>query len=72
MYNDDGVENALENKNYSFSLFCVKNLFISKVASLKLMLQILRSLLRANETGQCLKTILERLPRPSCLLLLMI
>ena len=24
MYNDNGVKNALENKNYSFSLLCVK------------------------------------------------
>ena len=27
MHNDDGVENALENKIYSFSLFCMKNSF---------------------------------------------
>ena len=27
MHNDDGVENALENKNYSFSLFGTKNAF---------------------------------------------
>ena len=36
MKNDNGVENALENKNYSFSLFCMKNYFVSKDASLKL------------------------------------
>ena len=30
MQNDDGVENVLKNKNYSFCLFCVKNSFVSK------------------------------------------
>ena len=44
MQNEDFVENGLENKNYSFSFFCTKNSFVSKDASLKLMLQILRSL----------------------------
>ena len=32
MQNDDGVKNALENKYYSFSLFCMKNSFLSKDA----------------------------------------
>ena len=27
MQNDDGVENVLEKINYSFSLFCMKNVF---------------------------------------------
>ena len=30
MQNDDGVDNALENKNHSFSLFCMENSFVSK------------------------------------------
>ena len=25
---DDGAENAMENKNYSLSLFCIKNYFV--------------------------------------------
>ena len=29
MHNDD-IENALENKNYSFSLFCIKEFFCLK------------------------------------------
>ena len=36
MHNDDGVERALENNNYSFFLFCMKNSFVSKDAPLKL------------------------------------
>ena len=32
---DESVENALENINYSFFLFCMKNSFVSKYAVLK-------------------------------------
>ena len=30
MQNDDGIENALENKNYSFSSFCMNEFFCLK------------------------------------------
>ena len=36
MHDDDGVENALENKNCVFSLSCMKNSFVYKTSSLKL------------------------------------
>ena len=45
MHNEDGVENALENKNYPFSLFCMKNSFVMKDASMKSTSEILRSLI---------------------------
>ena len=35
-WTNDVVENALRNKNYSFSFFCMKNYFVPKDASLKL------------------------------------
>ena len=34
MQNDDGVENALENKNYSFPFVCMKNSFLQRGSSL--------------------------------------
>ena len=49
MENNDGVENALENKNYLFSLFCMINSVVSKNATLKLPSYILRSLINNNE-----------------------
>ena len=35
MQNDEGVENVLDNKSYSFCMFCTKNLFVSKVTSVE-------------------------------------
>ena len=49
MENNDGLENTLENKNYLFSLFCMKNSVVSKNAALKLPSYILRSLINNYE-----------------------
>ena len=60
MHNDDDVENALENKNYLFSLFCVKNLFVLRVLSLKLKILFRKAEANLNSPTQSLHSKYEQ------------